>query len=82
MMLAVAPDLVKMDRADGGLADEAFYDPANLPRSQIDCFTLGIKHFSPNGVLGDPRGAEAEIGEQLMDVAVETLVEAINNVVG
>jgi len=79
MMLAVAPHLVHMEKAEPGLVDESFYEPENIPRSQIDSLTLGIAHFSPNGILGDPRGANAAAGERLLEIAVDALVEAIEN---
>jgi creatinine amidohydrolase len=82
MMLAVAPDLVKMDAAEKGLDDETFYKPDHIPRSQIDSFIHGIDHFSKNGILGDPRGASVDKGERLMEIAVESLVKAISNVLG
>ena len=82
MMLAVAPDLVKMDAAEKGLDDKAFYEPDRMPRSQIDSFIHGIDHFTKNGILGDPRGAGADKGERLMEIAVKSLVKAISNVLG
>jgi creatinine amidohydrolase len=81
-MLAMRPGLVRMDRAKRGLDRESFYDPANIARSQIDSFILGIKHFSPNGILGDPRGATAQIGKKLSDIMVESLAQAISEAVG
>jgi creatinine amidohydrolase len=78
-MLAVNPDLVKMESAERGLDDESFYNPQNIPRSQIDSFIYGIKHFSQNGVLGDPRGANAEVGEKLLDMTAGTFAKAISN---
>jgi creatinine amidohydrolase len=78
MMLAVAPDLVNMDAAEKGLAEDAFYEPDHLPRSQIDSFIHGIDHFIDNGILGDPRGADADKGQMLMEIAVDSLVKAIS----
>ncbi len=81
-LLAVKPHLVKMQFAEEGLVDEGFFKPENIPRSQIDTFTLGIRHFSKNGILGDARGANGEIGEKLLEIAVETIVEEIKKNVG
>ncbi len=81
-LLAVKPQLVKMRFAEEGLVDEDFFKPENIPRSQIDTFTLGIRHFSKNGILGDARGANGEIGEKLLEIAVETVVEEIRKTVG
>jgi creatinine amidohydrolase len=78
-MLIVKPDLVKMDHAVQGLTDESFYDPRNIGRSQIDSFIHGIKHFSPNGVLGDPRDANPQAGVKLLDMAAGTFARAISN---
>lgn len=81
-MLVAQPDLVKMESAEGGLDDESFYDPQNIPRSQIDSFIYGIKHFSKNGVLGDPRGATPEAGEKLLTMAAGTFAKAISDCIG
>lgn len=78
-MLVAQPDLVKMESAEGGLDDESFYDPRNIPRSQIDSFIYGIRHFSKNGVLGDPRDANPEAGEKLLSMAAATFAKAIAN---
>lgn len=78
-MLVAQPDLVKMESAEGGLDDESFYDPQKIARSQIDSFIHGIKHFSKNGILGDPRGANPETGEKLLQMAAGTFAEAISN---
>ena len=78
-MLVAQPDLVKMEVAEGGLDDEAFYGAKNIPRSQIDSFIFGIKHFSKNGVLGDPRGANEAAGEKLLDMTAGTFAKAITN---
>jgi creatinine amidohydrolase len=78
-MLVAQPDLVKMEAAEGGLDDESFYDPQNIPRSQIDSFIYGIKHFSKNGILGDPRGANEEVGEKLLNMTAGTFAKAISN---
>jgi creatinine amidohydrolase len=77
-MLVVRPDLVNMNLAEKGLDDESFYEPKNIPKSQIDSFIYGIKHFSPNGILGDPRGANRETGEKLLEISVDVLVNAIS----
>ena len=81
-MLAAKPHLVKMNSAKKGLDRESFYDPRKIARSQIDSFILGIKHFSPTGTLGDPRGATAEIGEKLSEFMVDALAQAVSEVVG
>ncbi|MBM4307339.1 MAG: creatininase family protein [Deltaproteobacteria bacterium] len=81
-MLVAKPHLVKMKFAEKGQVDEALYRPENLPRFQIDSFIHGVKHFSENGVLGDPRGANEETGKELIDLGVKVICEEINRAVG
>jgi creatinine amidohydrolase len=81
MMLYLAPELVDMGRAGPGLTDEAFYQPENLKRSQLASFTYGLKSQTANGVLGDPTGANAEVGKRLVDLQVQAVVEAIRSYV-
>jgi creatinine amidohydrolase len=73
MMLHVAPELVRMDQAVPGRCDDEFYLPENVRRSQLESFLHGVQSQSPNGVLGDPTGATAEVGEQLLELAAEAL---------
>lgn len=80
-MLVAKPDLVKMESAEQGLDDESFYNPKNIARSQIDSFIHGIKHFSKNGVLGDPRDAAPEVGEKLLSMTAGAFTQAISNCV-
>jgi len=39
------------------------YAPEELMRSQLSSFLYGVRAQSANGILGDPTGAEAELGE-------------------
>lgn len=71
MMLAVASHLVDMSRAEPGRCDEEFYLAENVRDSQMESFLYGIQTQSPNGVLGDPTGADAEVGERLLAIAAE-----------
>jgi creatinine amidohydrolase len=73
MMLAVVPHLVDMDAAEPGRADDDFYRPENVRRSQMESFLKGVQTQSPNGILGDPTGATAEVGERLLDIAAAGL---------
>jgi len=77
MMLAAQPALVDMERAEPGRSDDEFYLPENVGRSQMEAFIHGIQTQSPNGVLGDPLGSTAEVGEELLDVASEALAEIL-----
>jgi len=64
MMLHLHPDLVHMDRAEAGFLGDL--KPERL-------FREGMRGISPNGVLGNPVGATAEMGRQMLDGLVEYL---------
>ena len=49
-------------------------DPLNDPRAVFD---RGVDAVSPNGVIGDPRRADAERGERYWEHTVETVVEQL-----
>ena len=63
-MLVLHPDLVHMERAEKG-----FVGDVGLPELQKS----GLREVSKNGVLGDPRGATAEMGEAVLDSLVNWL---------
>jgi creatinine amidohydrolase len=73
MMLAFRGELVRRDAFEAGLSDDDFYRPERIRSSQLDSFIRGIRAQSPNGVLGDPTGADAEVGEQLLQMSAEAL---------
>ncbi len=77
MMLHVAPELVRMEHAEPGRCDDEFYLPENVRRSQLESFLHGVQTQSPNGILGDPTGATAEVGEQLLQIAAEAVASDI-----
>lgn len=81
-MLAVRPQLVRMERAEDGRSDEAFYAPEQIKQSQLESFVMGVKHQSPNGILGDPRRASAEAGREILEVRIGGLVEEIRHLTG
>ena len=58
-MLALDPGRVRMSRAEPG---------ATSPTADIvdDLRSGGLIAVTPNGVLGDPTGANAERGEQIL----------------
>lgn len=64
MMLHLHPDLVHMDRAEPGYLGDL--KPERL-------FEEGMRGISPNGILGNPVGATAEMGEQMLDALVTWL---------
>ncbi len=72
MLLAIHPDLVRMDRAEAGYVGDPQEAVAGL-------FESGVDALSETGVIGDPTQASAEHGyrywEAVLDLAVE-LVEA------
>lgn len=76
-MLVVAPDLVKMERSAPGRSDEEFYAPEQIKWSQLDSFIRGIRAQSPNGILGDPTGATSDVGELLLRMRAEMVVEQV-----
>lgn len=77
MMLSYRPDLVQMELAEPGRCDDEFYLPENVGQSQMESFIYGIQTQSPTGVLGDPIGSTAEIGDELLKVAAEALAEIL-----
>jgi creatinine amidohydrolase len=77
MMLAHLPHLVHMEAAEPGLTDDEFYAPDQVLRSQLSSFLYGIRSQSANGVLGDPTGAQAEIGEELLQMAANSLLRDV-----
>ena len=82
MMLYLHPDLVDMSKSEPGVVDPAFYSPQNIKRSQMESFTRGIKSQSPNGILGDPTGATAEVGQRLVELQAEMVAAAIRGYIG
>lgn len=81
MVLAVRPDLVDMKRAQKGLVDESFYLPENVLISQMDAFINGIKSQTDNGILGDPRRATAELGNELLEAIAEDQATQISKII-
>ncbi|MGZ4726076.1 MAG: mycofactocin biosynthesis peptidyl-dipeptidase MftE, partial [Ilumatobacteraceae bacterium] len=67
MMLAIAPALVRMRRAEAG-RPEPLVDLIDELRAE------GVRAVSPNGILGDPRGATVGHGKALLTRLVIDLV--------
>lgn len=70
-ILCIRPDLVRLDRAERGHVqpfDEALRDRI---------FRDGFRSVTPNGVLGDARGAAPEIGEACIAHAADGIVRAL-----
>ncbi|MBA3745097.1 MAG: mycofactocin biosynthesis peptidyl-dipeptidase MftE [Sporichthya sp.] len=72
MMLALAPDRVRMDLAEPG-------NPGPLPDILPLLRGRGIRVASPNGILGDPRGATAEEGRALLTRLTGDLVAHVDH---
>jgi creatinine amidohydrolase len=71
MMLAIAPEVVRMSRAEPG-RPEPIVDLIDELRAE------GVRAVSPNGVLGDPRGATVGHGKALLTRLVIDLVAAVD----
>lgn len=71
LMLAIAPDLVRMHRAEVGNTE---------PLADIldEMLEGGVRAVSPNGVLGDPRHATASHGRNLLTHLAIDLVAAVD----
>jgi creatinine amidohydrolase len=70
LMLAIAPDRVRLDRARPG--DRRGLDEL-LPLLRAG----GVRSVSANGVLGDPTGASADEGALRLDRAVQELLDLL-----
>ncbi len=71
LMLAVAPALVRTDRAAPGNTE---------PVEELfgDLVARGVRPLAANGVLGDPTDASAEEGRELLAAAVADLVAVVD----
>lgn len=70
VMLHLAPDDVRMDEAVVGETRE-------LAAVIQELIARGVRAVSPSGVLGDPTGASAEEGAELLAAMVSTTVHRI-----
>ncbi|MGO1768636.1 MAG: mycofactocin biosynthesis peptidyl-dipeptidase MftE [Microbacterium sp.] len=68
LLLHLAPDLVRTERIEQGQTAPL---AELLPRMRSG----GVRAVSPNGVLGDPRGASAEEGRELLAAIVSSVVD-------
>ena len=71
LMLAIAPELVRMDLAEAG-RPEPLVDLIEALREH------GVRAISPNGVLGDPRSATTSHGKALLTRLTIDLVAAVD----
>jgi len=75
LMLALAPERVRLDLAEGGDCRPLHL---LLPRLRTD----GVRAVSANGVLGDPSGASAQDGRRLLAQAVADLAATLDRWMG
>jgi creatinine amidohydrolase len=71
VMLAVAPEQVRCDRAETGVTTPV---SELLPMLKKH----GLREVTPNGVLGDPAGASAAAGSQLLEAAIDQLIAMVD----
>lgn len=70
LMLAVAPETVRLDRAEAGATEPL---GELLPKMM----EVGVKEVSANGVLGDPAGADAVEGRRLLSALIDDAVAQV-----
>ncbi len=70
MLLALTPEAVRLDAAEPGDVRPLAAVIGELRRN-------GVAAVSPNGVLGDPRGASAEEGRRILDLLAADLVTTV-----
>jgi len=68
MMLHLHPELVHMERAVTGFTGKSSLD---------DVLSRGMRAITPNGVLGDPVGATAEMGAAVLEAIVDRLRQQV-----
>ncbi len=68
MMLHLHPDLVRLERAVPGFTGAA---------SLEDVLARGMRAITPNGILGDPVGATAEMGAAVLEAIVGRLHRSV-----
>lgn len=73
LMLAIDPATVRLDRAAPGTT-------APLGELMADLRARGVRSVSPNGVLGDPSGASAHEGHELLTTLAEDLGTVIDGI--
>jgi mycofactocin precursor peptide peptidase len=71
IMLALAPRHVRRDEARAG-------QPAPIAELLPQLQANGVRAVSANGVLGDPTGAHAEEGRELLDAATQDLATMLD----
>ena len=67
-MLLILPHLVRQDRIEKGFTGD-------VPLQ--DVLDKGLRHFTPNGIMGNPEGATAQLGEQVFETVSDYIVGAV-----
>jgi creatinine amidohydrolase len=70
LLLALHPELVKMERAEAGFTGE-------LQQAIASMFSGGVASISANGTIGDPKSASPEHGERYWSAVEEIVVEQV-----
>ena len=70
MMLALRPELVRMERAEPGYTGD-------LVSGVQRFFSEGVHAVADNGVFGDPRRASAAAGEKYIEALVDLIVRMV-----
>jgi len=70
VLMALAPDAVRHEAAEPGAA-------GRIDQIMPALRSRGVAAISPNGVLGDPTGASAAVGRQLVDAWLTDLLAAV-----
>jgi creatinine amidohydrolase len=68
MMLLLHPDLVHMERAEPGFTGAVEHE---------EVLARGMRSITPNGILGDPVGATAAMGEAVLAAIVDRLYQHV-----
>ncbi len=79
LMLHLRPDLVQMDLAERNIPEQ-LADNNHVRFGGTVTFGWLAADFGESGVIGDPTGADAEVGSQLFKQAVEQLTEAFSEI--
>lgn len=68
ILLSLCPENVVMEHAEVGFLGDFDVE---------DSFRTGLKQLTANGILGDPREATADLGEEIVQELVEYLLQGI-----
>lgn len=72
MMLALRPDLVRVEAAEAGYTGDLMSGVQRF-------FEEGVQAIAENGVFGDPRRASAEAGRRYLERIVDVVVQKIQD---